>query len=265
MMETHELLVADECWIALAELHREHPERRSFTAAEIMDRVARYTKTGLRKGVQPHIYLHNVANVPPNSATYRMFYKTKDGYRLYRPGDDFHARRAGKWKPKEEDLPAEYHHLLRWYEDEYCKSGSSRTAEEDPVLAMAGVGQELWKDESGDDFIARERRGWADCEEETPRSTILVNEVRLRITAHEGETFHTSTGLPFTYRLEGNVMWFFRDRRRINMQLSGSELNKAIRDCPLKRTTGIKDIKDMRNYAYVFGLLMDGRIRGGNW
>ena len=38
---TTEVLVADEAWIALASLHRRHPERESFSAAEIMESAKR--------------------------------------------------------------------------------------------------------------------------------------------------------------------------------------------------------------------------------
>jgi hypothetical protein len=31
---------------------------------------------------------------------------------------------------------------------------------DDPVLQMLGVGKELWVDESGEEFIARERASW---------------------------------------------------------------------------------------------------------
>jgi hypothetical protein len=62
--------------------------------------------------------------------------------------------------------------------------------------------------------------------------------------------------------LEGNGIWFFRGSRRIKMKLSGNELLKAIQRRPLRVTT---DIKDIRDYAYVFSLLTDRRIIGGKW
>jgi len=75
-METSErsIRVADEAWLALALLHYEHPDRDSFSAKEILDRVkVEHANPELRPGVQVHIYLHNVANAEPNSAKYRMF------------------------------------------------------------------------------------------------------------------------------------------------------------------------------------------------
>jgi len=162
--QTPKLLVADQCWVALASLHRGHPERASFTAREILDRVSQQSGGTLRPGVQAHIYLHNVANVPPNSATYRMFYKLPDGtYRLFRPGDHSHPSRHGKIIPQLSDLPAPYHELLAWYEQLYCRQAGTERPESDPVLEMLGVGRELWATESGDEFVARERRAWEDA------------------------------------------------------------------------------------------------------
>jgi hypothetical protein len=69
-----QIRVADEAWIGLALLHHDDLGRESFTAREILDRVkAERVTSELRPGIQAHIYLHNVANVAPNSARYRMF------------------------------------------------------------------------------------------------------------------------------------------------------------------------------------------------
>ena len=99
-METPErsIRVADEAWLALAMLQYEHPDRESFSAKEILDQVkVEHANPELRPGVQVHIYLHNVANVEPNSAKYRMFYKlANDSYRLYRAADVAHAARKGR-------------------------------------------------------------------------------------------------------------------------------------------------------------------------
>jgi len=154
-----EILVADEAWVALALLHQEHPERRSFAAGEIRKRVeAEGISPSLRAGIPAHIGQHNVANVPPSSATYRMFYRLPDGtYRLYRAGDDCHPRRKGKIIPSRAGLPEAYHYLLDWYDREYCQP---RVPEVDPVLAMVGAGKEIWQEEHGDAFVARLRSGW---------------------------------------------------------------------------------------------------------
>jgi hypothetical protein len=159
---TQSLLVADEAWCALALLHREHEDRESFTAKEILDRVkAERASPELRPGVQAHIYLHNVANLEPNSARYRMFYKLSNGsYRMFRPGDQAHPSRKGKTTPSREELPAKYHYLLDWYEQIYCTKESAMNEEDDPILKMRGVGKEIWADTDADEYVRDLRSNW---------------------------------------------------------------------------------------------------------
>jgi hypothetical protein len=154
--------VADEAWLALALLHHEHPNRDSFSAKEILDRVkTEQASPELRPGVQVHIYLHNVANAEPNSAKYRMFYKLGDDtYRLYRPTDPAHPARKGKMIPERDELPARYHYLLDWYEREYCTKQSAAKEEDDPILQMRGVGKEIWADTNADEYVQSLRSDW---------------------------------------------------------------------------------------------------------
>lgn len=165
MMKTlvRDLRVADEAWLALASLQRENPARQDFSAGEILERVKNDAiHPSLRPGVAPHISLHNVANVPANSARYRMFYRTPSGrYRLFRPGDDFHPSRTGKTKPERDELPEQYQELFDWYEKSYCARGTSvRAAAKDPFLAMRGVGQEIWAGMNPDAYVESLRAGW---------------------------------------------------------------------------------------------------------
>ena len=158
------ILLADECWVSLALLHRSHPERCSFSAREISDRLKlEKACPETRAGVQAHIYQHNVANVEPSSARYRLFCRLPDRtYRLFRPGDDFHPARKGKTAPAREDLPEAYHYLLDWYREEYC-GGAAQPAQTDPLLQLRGVGKEAWAAlGGGDTFLASERAGWYD-------------------------------------------------------------------------------------------------------
>jgi hypothetical protein len=154
--------VADEAWIGLALLHQEHPDRESFTAKEILDRVRTEGATSeLRAGVQVHIYLHNVANIEPNSARYRMFWKLPDDtYRLIRPGDHPHPLRKGKTKPDRDVLPEQYRYLLDWYEQKYCAKEAGTREENDPILQMAGVGKEIWADTDADEYVRSLRSNW---------------------------------------------------------------------------------------------------------
>jgi hypothetical protein len=154
--------VADEAWIALAMLQYEHPDRESFSTREILDQVkVEHANPELRPGVQVHIYLHNVANVEPNSAKYRMFYKlANDSYRLFRATDAAHPARKGKMIPEREELPSKYHYLLDWYEREYSGRQSATKEEDDPILQMRGVGKEIWAGTSADEYVESLRADW---------------------------------------------------------------------------------------------------------
>jgi hypothetical protein len=141
----------------------------------------------------------------------------------------------------------------------------SPVGNEDPVLAMLGVGQQLWEHEGGDRFVERLRAEdiSAPLNPQTARPAEDLPEAVWRaIQNYQGEPFHTVRGLPLTFEVEGNGVWFFRDRKRVNRKLTRRQLDVAISRCPLKSTTEIKDLMD---YPYVFALLMDPRIRGQAW
>jgi hypothetical protein len=269
-----DLRVADEAWLALASLQRENPARQDFSAGEILERMRNEAvHTTLRPGVAPHISLHNVANLPANSARYRMFYRTSSGkYRLFRPGDDFHPSRTGKTKPERDELPEQYQELLDWYENSYCAGGANvRAVGEDPFLAMRGVGQEIWAGVNSDAYVDSLRAGWDlagrhETREHGPvsrrdeASTLDEEEVWARIERHQGPKFKTKSGLPFTYKVEGsNGIWFFREGKRIEQRLWRGEVKKALHKLPLE---GPSDIKEFRDSSYLYGLLTDRRIVG---
>ena len=267
MITATEVLVADECWIALALLHRNHPERASFSAKEILDRIKLEKIQGeVRPGIQPHIYLHNVANLAPNSARYRMFYKLEDGsFRLFKPGDDSHPARSGKTRPNRSDLPLRYHYLLDWYEREHCSHTARPNGDLDFVLQMRGLGKEIWSDMGGDAFVEGLRVGWPDDSTPIEDSSRLALQEKVwkRVNTHQKEQFHTKTGLLFTYSVEGGRgVWFYRKGRRIEKRLWRGDLEKAVARCPLKK---IIDINDCFDSACLFALLMDTRIRDNDW
>jgi len=136
----------------------------------------------------------------------------------------------------------------------------------DPVLLMLGVGKQLWESEPGDKFIERLRSedlvAPPPGAPQGPPAENAPESVWRRIESHQGEEFKTARRFPFTYEVDGLGIWFFRDGRRINRKLTRSQVEKAIARCPLTSTTEIKDLMD---YAYLFGLLMDARIRGQAW
>lgn len=164
-METTEKLevrVADEVWIATALLHRENPQREDFTIEEILTRAATENlHEGIRPGVRVHAQQHCVANRPANPGRYRMLFATgKSRRRLFRPGDLYHpSRRAAKVTPKPEEIPVKYHFLLAWYEKKYADSSKAK-ALVNSILALRGLGKELWGNTDPDEYIRQLREGW---------------------------------------------------------------------------------------------------------
>ena len=149
--------VADEVWIAVASLQRNHPGRADFTVDEIMEQAEAAGVTPLRPSVRDHVRLHCVANKPPGPCRHRMLLETQAGRRrLFRPGDPCHPRRtAGKHMPKRHEIPARHGELLDWYVAEYVPRTS-----QDPILALRGLGKGLWADETADDYVRRLRSAW---------------------------------------------------------------------------------------------------------
>ena len=137
---------------------------------------------------------------------------------------------------------------------------------DDPVLRMLGVGEQLWTDETGDQFIERLRSEELPPPRQESGSEVPPQNVQEsvwdRIESHQGQEFKTAKRLPFTYEVEGSGIWFFRNGKRINRKLARTQVDKAVARCPLRTTTEIKDLMD---YAYLFGLLTDTRIRSGAW
>lgn len=147
------------------------------------------------------------------------------------------------------------------------ETNSDRTEErQDPVLSMLGVGRHLWEQESGEKFIERLRSEDPPAAPPPNRpddpADDLPETVWQRIKKVQGEQFRTSRRLPFTFEVEGNGIWFFREGHRINRKLTRAQVEEAITRCPLNSTTEIKDLMD---YAYLFALLMDKRIRADAW
>ena len=83
-----------------------------------------------------------------------------------------------------------------------------------------------------------------------------------RIRRHAGEEFRTKTGLRFTYTVVGNVVRVTREGHEVNRSLSRTNFNLAVRQMP---ATSPSEIKGRQGAAYTWAILMDSRIRGGDW
>jgi hypothetical protein len=163
MSITSRMGLDDGVWIATALLHREHPARTDFSNKEIERRYEQEGFADERKSYGMSISFDAVANKPANPGRTRMLFETARGRRrLYRPGDAYDVSREGppdqrglRFVPFREDIPEQYRYLLDWYRDEYA-----RPVDEDPILAMVGIGRGLWSDEHPDDYVRRLREDW---------------------------------------------------------------------------------------------------------
>ena len=152
--------VADEAWIAIALLHREHPERKDFTIKEIVDRArTERLSEPWRPAVGQHVSYHCVANKPPRPGQYRMLFETSPGRRrLYREGDPADPMRKGKILPAADAIPAQYRYLLEWYRTEYAPSQPAAWL--DAVKELAGTGREIVSGIDADESVRSLREGW---------------------------------------------------------------------------------------------------------
>ena len=83
-----------------------------------------------------------------------------------------------------------------------------------------------------------------------------------RIRRCAGQEFVTITGLPFSYRVPGDYLRVSRAGREINRSLSRTNFAKAAAVMPVK---GPGDIKQSQGSAYTWAILMDNRVRQGDW
>lgn len=159
--------IATELWIATALLHRENPQRTAFSGPEILDkRASPHLSLRRRNALYGFVSQHIVANREPRTIRYRYLFREANGRsrsvtaRLFREGDDFSPqRRAAPVAPEVADVPEEYRPLLEWYWTEYNRQRRI-SPEDDPILALQGVGKELWQRLGGVKFIEELRRGW---------------------------------------------------------------------------------------------------------
>ncbi len=155
--------VADEVWLVVASLHQNYVEREDFSISEVM-RQAELSNfcnaRPLRSSLKTHVYLHCVANKPPNPGRYRMLFESKPGYRrLFRPTDIYHPdRKGGKDIPDRLELPAHLHSFLDWYKEDFLPKSPGPAWH--PLMSLRGLGKEIWSDVDADEYVASLRTGW---------------------------------------------------------------------------------------------------------
>jgi hypothetical protein len=85
-----------------------------------------------------------------------------------------------------------------------------------------------------------------------------IDEIWRRITALEGETFTQARGGQFTFEMRPGSL----RPNRTNRNLPRSTFEEALRRIPL---AGPGQIQDLQGPSYVFAILMDTRVRHGDW
>jgi hypothetical protein len=166
----YRLRIADEVFLATARLHREYPKRTDFRNAEIQKEVENLFQDS-RSGVTTHITSHCVANKSNHSAAaFRMLYETSYGNkRLLLSGDRIDPSRTGDIFPDAERIPSHFRELVTWARKRFengLEAETPGTGSQAPkgrfssVLGMRGLGKELWRDETADEYVRRLREGW---------------------------------------------------------------------------------------------------------
>jgi hypothetical protein len=160
--------VADELFLTVALLHREHPAEEAFSISRILERAR---QEGLGEGrldqrsLRVHAYEHAAANVPPGKqgGRYRMVFRQDDGrIRLLSATDYVHPDRHQKFYPDPEEVPVRYHELLEWTRRRQEKGAEAQDAPKwlAGLHALRGLGKEAWKGINPDEYVKKLREDW---------------------------------------------------------------------------------------------------------
>jgi hypothetical protein len=158
--------VADELFLVLALLHREHPDEEAFPIGRILERA---TQEGLginrsdQRSLRVHAYEHAAANVPPGrqGGRYRIAFRQEDGrIRLLRPSDYVHPDRHQKFYPDLNEIPERYHDLLDWAKKRWQTSEPPSTGWLKGLRELRGLGKSSWAGIDPDKYVQQLREDW---------------------------------------------------------------------------------------------------------
>lgn len=151
-------------WIGASLLHRDGLEE--FTGPRLIEKVRSLPFNQTEKStLYAMLSQHVTANRPPTSFRLRYLLRLPSAertlhLRLYRPGDECHPDRIhGKVSPAPDELPEPYRDLHEWYWQTYVPTRSPASAP-DPILALRGLGKEVWQSLGGTKFIDELRADW---------------------------------------------------------------------------------------------------------
>ena len=86
----------------------------------------------------------------------------KGNRRLARLSDRPHPeRQGGRTHAPWHLLPKQFAHLKNWYENEW--NAAHDRLDDDPLLALAGSGPDVWDGLSADDYVRSLRQGWGEA------------------------------------------------------------------------------------------------------
>ena len=155
--------VADELFLIVALLHKEHPEQEAFTVGQILQRAAEEGLGSAPGSLRAHASQHAAANVEPDSrgGKYRMVFRERDNrIRLLAPSDYVHPDRHQKLYPNLDDIPEKYHELVEWAKRRHEKKDVTPIRWLDGLHQLRGMGKEIWKGVDADAYVRSLREGW---------------------------------------------------------------------------------------------------------
>lgn len=79
-----------------------------------------------------------------------------------------------------------------------------------------------------------------------------------RTIAHSDQPFHQKHGKPFTYSARGRTI----ELHTTNRLISRAAIEQALDRVPLG---GPGEVQDLSGPSYIWGILMDSRIRESDW
>jgi hypothetical protein len=91
-------------------------------------------------------------------------------------------------------------------------------------------------------------------------STASIEQIWERIERHAGETFRLKQGKEFTYDVDGGAIRL----HTANRQIPRSDIDRALGHVSFESTTVVNRLR-VQGPSYVYAILMDARIRAGDW
>jgi hypothetical protein len=133
------MTVADLIWLAMASLTRDNPDRAGFSVDEIRRRMSELEPT------------HGFTEAPLKDL--EICLNADGSYRIVRGA----SGATGSVVPDLNAIPEKYRELAAWFRDVYSRPPKT-PPEQDPLLALSGLGKDLWRDLGGGEKFIRELR-----------------------------------------------------------------------------------------------------------